>query len=169
MRPSSTKSRPSSGSITLVRAASTSSTEGMTLESSPAPEVGSCAIVSYSEHPPVICCAGDEDRSTQSLRRPALSRALHAGETVLVDLHELVFADPSLMVDLAMVARRLRQAGGLLHIRGAQPQIVRLIEVVGLHRLPTVVLEPAPAPACPPAGAAHASVRLVRPSSPPRA
>ncbi len=104
-------------------------------------------IVSYSEHPPVICCAGDEDRSTQSLRRPALSRALHAGGTVCVDLHELVFADPSLMVDLAMVARRLRQAGGHMRLRGAQPQIQRLIEVVGLHRLPNVVLDPAPAPA----------------------
>jgi anti-anti-sigma factor len=105
------------------------------------------AIVSYSEHPPVICCAGDEDRSTQSLRRPALSRALHAGETVFVDLHELVFADPSLMVDLAMVARRLRQAGGHMCLRGAQPQIQRLIEVVGLHRLPNVVMDPAPTPA----------------------
>jgi anti-anti-sigma factor len=95
----------------------------------------------------VICCVGDEDRTTQSLRRPALSRALHAGDSVLVDLHELVFADPSLLVDLAMVARRLRQAGGQLHICGAQPQIVRLIEVVGLHRMPNVVLEPAPTPA----------------------
>ena len=105
------------------------------------------AIVSYSEHPPVICCVGDEDRSTQSLRRPALSRALHAGGTVLVDLHELAFADPSLMVDLAMVARRLRQAGGHLRIRGAQPQIQKLIEVVGLHRLPNVILDETPAPA----------------------
>ena len=95
----------------------------------------------------MICCAGDEDRSTQSLRRPALSRALQAGGTVLVDLHELVFADPSLMVDLAMVARRLRQAGGSMQIRGAQPQIHRLIEMVGLHRLPNVIMDPAPAPA----------------------
>jgi anti-anti-sigma factor len=95
----------------------------------------------------VICCVGDEDRSTQSLRRPALSRALHAGGTVLVDLHELVFADPSLLVDLAMVARRLRQAGGAMHIRGAQPQVQKLIEVVGLHRLPNVVLDETPTPA----------------------
>ena len=95
----------------------------------------------------MIRCAGDEDRSTQSLRRPALSRALHAGETVLVDLHELVFADPSLMVDLAMVARRLRQRGGDMRLRGAQPQIQQLIELVGLHRLPNVILDPAPQPA----------------------
>jgi anti-anti-sigma factor len=95
----------------------------------------------------VICCSGDEDRSTQALRRPALSRALHASGTVLVDLHELVFADPSLMVELAVIARRLRQAGGNLRIRGAQPQIQRLIEVVGLHRLPNVTLDEAPAPA----------------------
>lgn len=95
----------------------------------------------------MICCSGDEDRSTQSLRRPALSRALHAGGTVLVDLHELVFADPSLMVELAMVARRIRQSGGSLLIRGAQPQIQRLIEVVGLHRLPNVTLDEASTPA----------------------
>ena len=76
-----------------------------------------------------------------------MSRALHADDTVFVDLHELVFADPSLMVDLAMVARRLRQAGGHLRLRGAQPQIQRLIELVGLHRLPNVILDPAPAAA----------------------
>jgi anti-anti-sigma regulatory factor len=76
-----------------------------------------------------------------------MSRALHAGGTVFVDLHELVFADPSLMVDLAMVARRLRQAEGHMRIRGAQPQIQRLIELVGLHRLPNVSLDPAPAAA----------------------
>jgi anti-anti-sigma regulatory factor len=104
-------------------------------------------IVSFSEHPPVICCTGDEDRSTQSLRRPALSRALGADGTVFVDLHELAFADPSLMVDLALVARRLRQTDGILRIRGAQPQIQRLIELVGLHRLPGVVVDPAVAPA----------------------
>ena len=76
-----------------------------------------------------------------------MSRALHAGGTVFVDLHDLVFADPSLMIDLAMVARRLRQAGGHLRIRGAQPQIERLIEIVGLHRLPNVILDPSPTPA----------------------
>jgi anti-anti-sigma regulatory factor len=49
------------------------------------------------------------------------------------------------MVDLAMVAQRLRQAGGNLRLRGAQPQIQRLIELVGLHRLPNVILDPSPA------------------------
>lgn len=95
----------------------------------------------------MLCCSGDEDRSTQSLRRPALSRALHAGGTLLVDLHDLVFADPSLIVDLALVARRVRKAGGLMQIHGAQPQIQRLIEIVGLHRMPGVVMAPMPLPA----------------------
>jgi anti-anti-sigma factor len=104
-------------------------------------------IVSYSEHPAVLCCTGDEDRSTQSLRRPALSRALRAGGTVLVDLNGLVFADPSLMIDLAMVARRIRQAGGTLRLRGAQPQIQRLIELVGLDRMPGIVVDGLPASA----------------------
>jgi anti-anti-sigma regulatory factor len=57
---------------------------------------------------------------------------------VTVDLRELSFADASLMVDLAMLARRLRAQGRELRLRGAQPQIHTLIELVGLHRLPGV-------------------------------
>jgi anti-anti-sigma regulatory factor len=58
-----------------------------------------------------------------------------------VDLSELSFADASLMVDLAMVARRVRQSGGHMTLRGAQPHIQRLIELVGLDRLPGVAAE----------------------------
>jgi anti-anti-sigma factor len=104
-------------------------------------------IVSFVEHPAVLRCSGDEDRTTQSLRRPALSRALRAGEMLLVDLEGLVFADPSLMVDIAMVARRVRQRGGSTRIAGAQPQIHKLIEIVGLHRMPGVFVDPVPQPA----------------------
>jgi anti-anti-sigma regulatory factor len=65
-----------------------------------------------------------------------------------VDLSGLAFADASLMLDLAMVARRLRKAGRVMHVRGAAPQIRTLIELVGLNRLPGVRLDgPAPAPA----------------------
>lgn len=65
---------------------------------------------------------------------------------MIVDLSELVFADTSLMLDLAMIARRLRAHGRAILLRGAQPQIKTLIELVGLHRLPGVRLEgPSPA------------------------
>ena len=60
---------------------------------------------------------------------------------MLVDLSELSFADTSLIVDLAMVARRLRQAESRMTLRGAQPHIRRLIELVGLDRLPGVSAE----------------------------
>jgi len=60
---------------------------------------------------------------------------------VVVDLSELSFADASLMVDLAMVARRVRRAGAQWTLRGAQPHIQRLIELVGLDRLPGVAAE----------------------------
>jgi anti-anti-sigma factor len=86
-------------------------------------------------------CRGDEDRSTQGRRRQALARAIHADADVIVDLRELSFADASLMVDLAMLARRLRARGRELYLRGAQPQIHTLIELVGLHRLPSVRVE----------------------------
>jgi anti-anti-sigma regulatory factor len=69
-----------------------------------------------------------------------------AQSDVVVDLSGLVFADTSLMLDLAMLARRLRNRGGALRLSGAQVQIRTLIELVGLHRLDGVTLE-APAPA----------------------
>ncbi|HEY0344788.1 MAG TPA: STAS domain-containing protein [Solirubrobacteraceae bacterium] len=94
-----------------------------------------------------MCCCGDEDRSTQSLRRRALSQALRAPTNVVVDLSELAFADPSLMLDLAMLARRLRKSGLKLLINDPQPDIRALIEYVGLHRLPGVKVFPARAPA----------------------
>ena len=66
----------------------------------------------------------------------------------MVDLSELVFADSSLMLDLAVLSRRLRTRGRALRLHGAQPQIRTLIEMVGLHRLPGITLEgTAPAPA----------------------
>ena len=58
-----------------------------------------------------------------------------------MDLTELVFADVSLMLDLAMLSRRLRGGGRILLLRGAQPQIRTLIEIVGLDRLPGVRLD----------------------------
>ncbi len=75
-----------------------------------------------------------------------MARAIRAQTDVIVDLSELVFADPSLMLDLAMLARRLRVRGRALLICRPQPQVRALIEGVGLHRLPGVRLEgPSPA------------------------
>ncbi len=95
----------------------------------------------------MLWCSGDEDRTTQSVRRTALSRAGRTHGNLTVDLSDLTFADPSLMLDLAMLARRLRRRGRELLLRDAQPQIQALIEIVGLHRLPGVRVEQAPAPA----------------------
>ena len=57
---------------------------------------------------------------------------------MIVDLSELHFADPSLMIDLACLAQRLRAQGRTLWLSGAQPNVRTLIETVGLHRLPAV-------------------------------
>ncbi len=72
---------------------------------------------------------------TQGRRRHAIARALGAERDVVVDLRELRFADASLMLDLAMLARRLRGRGRQLRLSGPQPQIRTLIELVGLHRV----------------------------------
>ena len=42
-----------------------------------------------------------------------------------MDLSELSFADASLMVDLAMVARRLRKSGRQMRMCGASPTTTR--------------------------------------------
>ena len=75
------------------------------------------------------------------MRRRALSRAIRAQADVIVDLSELGFADVSLMVDLALLARRLRTHGRAILLRDASPQIRVLIEAMGVHRLPGVRLE----------------------------
>ena len=92
-------------------------------------------------------CGAVETRTVRRNRgaAQALSQALGAPADVTVDLADLAFADPSLMLDLMMVARRLRKAGRMLTLRDAQPDISVLIEYVGLHRLPGVTIAPAPA------------------------
>ena len=83
---------------------------------------------------------GDEDRSTIGHRRRPISAALRATRDVIVDLSELSFADPSLMIDLACLAQRLRAHGRTLSLRHPQPHVRQLIELVGLHRLPSVLV-----------------------------
>jgi anti-anti-sigma regulatory factor len=45
------------------------------------------------------------------------------------------------MLDLAVLAQRLRAEGRALLLRGAQPQVRTLIGLVGLDRQPAVALE----------------------------
>ena len=88
----------------------------------------------------MLRCSGDEDLATQGLRRRAFACAVKSGGDVVVDLSELVFADSSLIFDLAILAQRMRSHGCRLRVRQAQPQVARLIELVGLHRQPGVEL-----------------------------
>jgi anti-anti-sigma factor len=99
------------------------------------------AIVQFDDQLAVLRIAGDEDRNTSGCRRQPLSSALTSTRDVIVDLSELRFADSSLMVDLACLAQRLRAQGRTLWLNGPQPDIRRLIEAVGLHRLPAVRLD----------------------------
>ena len=89
----------------------------------------------------MLRCAGEEDAATQSLRRGAFARAVKsAGDDVVVDLAQLVFADASLTFDLAILAQRLRKAGRRLQLRHAQPQIAKLFELAGLNSQPGVLV-----------------------------
>ena len=76
--------------------------------------------------------------ATRGARRTALARAINVRADVVVDFSDLTFADASLMLDLAMLALRLRHNGRRLLLRDARPHIHRLIELVGLNRQPGV-------------------------------
>ncbi len=105
-------------------------------------------IVSFDEQLGVLRVTGEEDRSTIGRRRRPISAALKATRDVIVDLSELSFADRTLMIDLACLAQRLRAHGRTLSLRHPQPHVRQLIELVGLHRLPSVlVILPAVTPA----------------------
>jgi anti-anti-sigma factor len=95
-------------------------------------------IVSFDEQRAILRIAGDEDRATIGRRRRALSVALSASRDVIVDLTDLHFADASLMIDLACLAQRLRSRERTLWLSAAQPHVRRLIQTVGLDRLPAV-------------------------------
>jgi anti-anti-sigma factor len=98
-------------------------------------------IVEFDDTTATLHCLGDEERCTQGSRRPGFTRALRARTDVTVDLSKLVFADSSVMLDLAALARRLRARGRTLRLLEPQPQILVLIELTGLHRLAGVKLE----------------------------
>ena len=95
----------------------------------------------YDSDQVVLLVTGDEDRTTSARRRRALSAALRAPRDICVDMSQLRFADSSLMLDLAVLAQRLRAQGLAVHLRRPQPQICRLIELVGLDRQPAVAVE----------------------------
>jgi len=97
-------------------------------------------IVSFDEQLGVLRVTGDEDRSTIGHRRRPISAALKATRDVIVDLSELDFADPSLMIDLACLAQRLRAHGRTMSLCDPKPPVRKLIELVGLHRLPAVLV-----------------------------
>jgi anti-anti-sigma regulatory factor len=99
------------------------------------------AIVSFDAQLAILRIEGDEDRTTSGRRRRPFSAALTATRDVIVDLSGLTFADPSLMIDLACLAQRLRARGVVLWLAHPQPNIRTLIETVGLHRLPAVRID----------------------------
>ncbi len=102
-------------------------------------------IVSFDAQRAVLRVTGEENRSTSGSRRRPISAALKATHDVCVDLSDLRFADMSFMLDLAVLAKRLRAEGCQIELRRPQPSVRTLIEVAGLDRLPSVALRPQPA------------------------
>jgi len=98
-------------------------------------------MVRFDERLATLSFTGDEDASTVSARRRPLSSALRATRDVVVDLSGLSGADPILMLDLAVLAQRLRTSGRTLRLSGARPQVRFLIEQMGLDRQPAIRLD----------------------------
>ena len=107
------------------------------------------AIVTFDPHLSVLRVAGDEDRTTSGRRRRAISAAITHSRDVVVDLADLHFADASVMIDLAVLAQRLRPQHRVLRLCHPQPHIHTLIEMVGVDRLEAVAVELVPSPPAP--------------------
>lgn len=76
-------------------------------------------------------------------RRPAIHKALCAACNVTVDLRALANADPTLFLDLAVLSQRLRRTGHALRLVGLKPHIRRLVEIMGIPRMPAIEVSPA--------------------------
>jgi anti-sigma B factor antagonist len=70
----------------------------------------------------------------------------HAGSVLLLDLSEVTFVDSTGLGLLIGVARRMREGGGEVRLRGCRRSVRRVLSVSGLDAVVAVDDAPAPLP-----------------------
>ena len=85
---------------------------------------------------PVVAVVGELDAATAPRLREVLLEVVDAGGVELVvDFTRLDFIDSTGLGVLVATLKRIRPAGGRLVVRGAQPKILKILELTGLTTL----------------------------------
>lgn len=82
----------------------------------------------------VVSVDGELDMTAAPDLRDAIHAAIDAGAvTVVVDLNDVTFIDSTAIGVLMAARQRLRQAGGSLELVCGEPNVVRILEIVGIR------------------------------------
>ena len=82
-----------------------------------------------------IVLGGELDMCAAPAIRDALRRAINAPSMhVVVDLANATFVDSTAMGALVEASSRLRESGGRLHLICTNRNVLRTIQIAGLHR-----------------------------------
>lgn len=104
------------------------------------PEHCSLSDASLDGGTPVVQVRGELDLlAAPKLSRRLLDATSEPGGDVVLDLSETTFVDSTTLGVLVGTARRLARHGARLVVVTTHPNIIRVIELTGLHRVFTVV------------------------------
>lgn len=93
-----------------------------------------CIEVLHIDDTAVMTVDGEIDLATAPLLKEALER-LDDGQHVVVDCAGMEFMDSTGLNLLVTQAKRVRQAGGSLHLRHTSPAAQRILKLSGLSGL----------------------------------
>jgi anti-sigma B factor antagonist len=84
----------------------------------------------------VVTVDGELDMTAAPGLRDAIESAIDAGAvTVVVDLNQVTFIDSTAIGVLLAVRERLRRSGGVLEVVCGEPNVARVLEIVGLRAI----------------------------------
>lgn len=82
----------------------------------------------------LVAVDGELDMTAAPDLRDAIDSAIEAGAvTVVVDLNEVTFIDSTAIGVLLAARERMRRAGGSLEVVCGEPNVVRVLEIVGMR------------------------------------
>jgi anti-sigma B factor antagonist len=89
-------------------------------------------VVTNDRH--VVAASGELDMSSAPDLKAAIRAATERGATTLVvDLGDVTFIDSTAIGVLLAARERLRQSGGALELVCAEPNVLRVLEIVGME------------------------------------
>jgi anti-anti-sigma factor len=95
--------------------------------------------VAAGETGPVIQLAGEADLTNAARLNALLTAQLSGGTRQLtIDMSGLRFADSASIRALVLTARALRERGGSLVLLRPQPQVARVLELLGADQIITI-------------------------------